>query len=200
MSYLSYYSILDDFDGGAGVLEDELYTPDEKEAFLPKNPGGNVLADAPYGAVSSMNDFGRALLAHMDIRTLLGLVLFVLALSSSPVTALFMVAAASLLLPLPSLVLAYCMAMQLTHTNAANTVSMAIVCSLVALITIVMNHLNVPPYVLIVAYVVLGTLFGVYSLKLAGMTVAGAPKTRMYRGSAYDSGRFKASFSDTNSK
>ena len=67
MSYLNYYNIFDDFQAGAGVMDEELFTPEEEKSFL------------PHAGVAPGNAFFSSILRNADVRTLLGLVLFVIA-------------------------------------------------------------------------------------------------------------------------
>ncbi|QGN68117.1 IMV virion membrane protein [Equine molluscum contagiosum-like virus] len=167
MSYLSYHNIFDEFAAGAGVKDEELFTPEEKALFLPQG------VPAPGGA------FFSNIMRYSDMRTLLGLILFVIALGAPPAIGIFMVGAAALLMPLPCLVIAYCMAMQISHPQAGANVGMAVLCTLAAIAVMIIARSNmVVRAVTVAAYVVLAVLFCVYALRLS----RGAQSTPCARG------------------
>ncbi|QHG62667.1 IMv membrane protein [Cetacean poxvirus 1] len=159
MSYLSYYSGFDEFYGGAGIRDKDLFTEEEKQAFLPKDDPGIVPSNI-------INPF-IGIFIYNDVRTLIGLILFVLAITSSPIIAIIMIAIASIILPFPALVVAYCVSMQIIHLNSSSTLLMAIICTVVAIIIMAITRSS-KTYT-IVSYIILGCLFCIYIFKLTGI-------------------------------
>ncbi|AAC55250.1 MC122L [Molluscum contagiosum virus subtype 1] len=156
MSYLNYYNIFDDFQAGAGVMDEELFTPEEEKSFL------------PHAGVAPGNAFFSSILRNADVRTLLGLVLFVIALGAPPSVGVFMVCAAALLMPLPCLVIAYCLAMQITHPNAGANVGMAVLCVLASVaVMLLVRSVAASAALSLTAAGVLLALFCAYALRLS---------------------------------
>ncbi|ASC55552.1 putative phosphorylated IMV membrane protein-like protein [Seal parapoxvirus] len=189
-TYFSYYNPVEEFEAG-GVLDEELFTNEEQNAFLPKDPGpdGPPLPPAPS---RPGNVAPYSVLQYEDIRVLTGLVIFVLAITSTPVLALVMIGIASIILPLPCLVAAYCAAMQLIHPNAANNTGMAIVCTVMSIVTIIVSHVTGSIGATTFMYIVLGLLFAIYAFRLTGRGVlrnrmaASAPACPVYAGAKSD--------------
>ncbi|AKU76715.1 phosphorylated IMV membrane protein [Orf virus] len=184
-SYFSYYN--DEFTAG-GVQDAELFSPEEQNAFLPKDPGtvDSPLAPANPRPVPGGNIAPYSVLQYEDIRILTGIVIFVLALTSTPVLALVMIGIASLILPLPCLVIGYCAAMQIMHPYAANNTGMAIVCTIMSIVTIIVTHVTGSVGATTFMYIVLGLLFAIYAFRLTGRgivrTRSAAPACPVYAG------------------
>ncbi|AAR07465.1 109L [Yaba monkey tumor virus] len=157
MSYLSYYNMFDDFAAGAGVSERDLFTKEEEESFLPKDDG-NFKVSLP-NFKGSFPD----ILVRNDIKSLIGLILFVLAITTTPVIAVIMIAVAAALIPFPSLVIAYCLSMQIINPTNKTTV-MSIICVAMAIVTIVVNSLSRTAYT--ISYIILAVLFCIYAFNL----------------------------------
>ncbi|ABQ43584.1 IMV membrane phosphoprotein [Tanapox virus] len=158
MSYLSYYNMFDDFSAGAGVSERDLFTREEEESFLPKEDGDFKM---------SLSNFKGAfpdILVRNDVKSLIGLILFVLAITTTPVIAVIMIAVAAALIPFPSLVIAYCLSMQIINPGANKTTAMSIICVAMAIITIVVNSLSRTAYT--ISYIILAVLFCIYAFNL----------------------------------
>nr|WGO62733.1 IMV membrane protein [Wadden Sea poxvirus] len=159
MSYLSYYNMLDDFSAGAGVLDNkELFTEDEQQTFLPR--------DIPNIQLS--NPFSKIFL-YNDIKTLIGLIFFVLAITATPVIAIIMLGVASMLLPFPSLVISYCLAIQIlnTNNNSNRSIGLSIFCILMSIVTIITNIISTSSVFYIISYVILAILFCMYMFNLS---------------------------------
>ncbi|ABI99102.1 IMV membrane protein [Deerpox virus W-1170-84] len=163
MSYLSYYNMFSDFNAGAGVSDMELFTKEEEESFLPRpDESGEYKLNFP-NLKGSFPD----ILMRNDIQSLIGLILFVLAITTTPVIAIIMIAVASALLPFPSLVIAYCLSMQILNfgSNGGNrTIAMSIICVGLAILTMVMNSVSKTAYT--ISYIILAVLFCIYAFNL----------------------------------
>lgn len=162
MSYLRYLNIYDDFDAGAGVMENELFTPDEKASFLPVTESGLG------GGLGGAETFFSALRDARDMRLMAGLVLLVVAINTASwFVALILLLAAATMIPLQYIVVTYCLCMQLLHPNAANHFGMATLCVLLALLVLVVQHFrSVDVTVMIALYILLGLLFITYIIRL----------------------------------
>lgn len=169
MSYLRYLNIYEDFNAGAGVMENELFTPDEKASFLPVT--GTEVTTGP-GTFFSM---GNA----RDIRLLSGLVMLVLAINAANwLVALILLFLASVLIPLQYIVVAYCLCMQMIVPTAMGHFGLAIVCVILAIVVLFARHYErIDHTVLTVLYVLLALLFAVYVVRLprAAVTCATRP-------------------------
>ncbi|WZD65831.1 Phosphorylated IMV membrane protein [Bovine papular stomatitis virus] len=192
-SYYSYYNPVEEFEGG-GVQDAELFTTEEQNAFLPKDPSN---PDAPLPPIvprpgPAGNVAPYSVLQYEDVRVLIGVVIFVLALTSTPVLALVMIGIASLILPLPCLVVGYCAAMQIMHPNAAGNAGMAIVCTLMSIVTIIVSHVTGSVGATTLMYIVLGLLFAIYAFRLTGRGIlrgrmsSAAPACPVYAGAKSD--------------
>ncbi|AIZ77345.1 putative phosphorylated IMV membrane protein [Parapoxvirus red deer/HL953] len=194
-SYFSYYNPVEEFDAG-GVHDAELFTAEEQNAFLPKDPNPDVAPMPLPPAVPRPGVPGNvapySVLQYEDIRILTGIVIFVLAITSTPVLALVMVGIASLILPLPCLVVGYCAAMQIMHPNASGNAGMAIVCTLMSILAIIVSHVTGSVGATTFMYIVLGLLFAIYAFRLSGRGVlrnrvsAVAPACPVYAGAKSD--------------
>uniref|UniRef100_A0AAU7E253 IMV membrane protein n=1 Tax=Rousettus bat poxvirus TaxID=3141933 RepID=A0AAU7E253_9POXV len=164
MSYLRYLNIYDDFDAGAGVMESELFTPDEKASFLPVT-GTGVGAGLGIGGAET---FFSALRDARDMRLMAGLVLLVVAINTASwFVALILLLAAATMIPLQYIVVTYCLCMQMMHPNAANHFGMATLCIILALLVLIVQHFRrVDVTILIALYILLGLLFITYILRL----------------------------------
>ncbi|QDJ95050.1 IMV membrane protein [Hypsugopox virus] len=165
MSYLSYYNMLDDFSAGAGVLDKDLFTKEEENAFLPKVDGDGNGTHHPFNS----NIFSEIFL-YNDVKSLIGLILFVLAITTPPVIAIIMIICASILLPFPSLVIAYCLTTQILNINANKTIGMAIFCIAMAIISIVVS-ITMSTVAYTISYIILAILFCVYVFNLAKLNM-----------------------------
>ncbi|AAL69845.1 SPV106 putative phosphorylated IMV membrane protein [Swinepox virus] len=161
MSYLSYYNMFSDFNAGAGVTDTELFTKEEEEAFLPKHD--NITGEYNFGFPFKGSSFPNILMRN-DIRALIGLILFVLAITTTPVIAVIMIAVASALLPFPSLVIAYCLSVQIINPGNNNATTMSIICVALAIIAIFINSISKTAY--IITYIILAVLFCIYAFNL----------------------------------
>ncbi|ADC53996.1 phosphorylated IMV membrane protein [Pseudocowpox virus] len=187
-SYLTYYNPVEEFSAG-GVQDAELFSAEEQNAFLPKDPGAPDTPLSPIGPrpVPGGNIAPYSVLQYEDIRLLTGIVIFVLALTSTPVLALVMIGIASLILPLPCLVIGYCAAMQIMHPLAAGNTGMAIVCTIMSIVTIIVTHVTGSVGATTFMYIVLGLLFAIYAFRLNGRGImrtrsAAAPACPVYAG------------------
>ncbi|ASK51315.1 IMV membrane protein [Eptesipox virus] len=164
MSYLSYYNMLDDFSAGAGVLDKDLFTKEEENAFLPKvdNNGGSF---NPFN-----NNIFSEIFLYNDVKTLIGLILFVLAITTPPIIAIIMIIGASTLLPFPSLVIAYCLSTQILNVNANKSIGMAIFCVVMAIISIIVS-ITMSTVAYTISYIILAILFCVYIFNLAKLSM-----------------------------
>ncbi|WOC35478.1 phosphorylated IMV membrane protein [Equine parapoxvirus] len=188
-SYLSYYNPVDEFEGG-GVTDEHLFSNEEQNAFLPRGePGPEAPGPLPPSRPGNVAPY--SVLQYEDIRVLIGLVIFVLAVTSTPVMALVMIGIASLILPLPCLVTAYCTAMQLMHPTAVGNTGMAIVCVVMSVVTIIVSHVTGSVGLSSFMYIVLGLLFTIYAFRLTGTSLlrgkgAAAPACPVYAGAKSD--------------
>ncbi|ANS71196.1 imv membrane protein [Pteropox virus] len=188
MSYFSYYNPFSEFEGGAGVLDDELFTEDEQQSFLPRDDISSIIDGKPISPLAPYN-----ILQFEDIRVLLGLILFVLAITSAPLVGLCLIGLAAIVLPLPCLVLAYCLSMQAIYSSYNKTLGMAIICSLMAILAITLTHITCSYHVTVISYIILGVLFCMYVFRLSYFSTPQAcPLMRAGRKTS-----FSASFSDT---
>ncbi|AAK85070.1 putative phosphorylated IMV membrane protein [Lumpy skin disease virus] len=166
MSYLSYYNMFSDFTAGAGVSDNELFTREEEEAFLPKehHEEGEEYKISKHHSLK--NRFPNILM-RSDIRALIGLILFVLAITTTPIIAVIMIAVASALLPFPSLVIAYCLSIQKFSGGVGNNkqIIMSILCVSVSIITLIFRHISSTAYT--ISYIILAILFCVYAFNIS---------------------------------
>ncbi|QEJ79257.1 IMV membrane protein [Goatpox virus] len=165
MSYLSYYNMFSDFTAGAGVSDNELFTREEEESFLPKehHEEGEEYKIKHH----SLKNLFPNILMRSDIRALIGLILFVLAITTTPIIAVIMIAVASALLPLPSLVIAYCLSIQKFIGGVGNNkqIIMFILCVSVSIITLIFRHISNTAYT--ISYIILAILFCVYAFNIS---------------------------------
>ncbi|AGZ95424.1 IMV membrane protein [Goatpox virus] len=166
MSYLSYYNMFSDFTAGAGVSDNELFTREEEESFLPKehHEEGEEYKISKH---HSLKNIFPNILMRSDIRALIGLILFVLAITTTPIIAVIMIAVASALLPFPSLVIAYCLSIQKFIGGVGNNkqIIMLILCVSVSIITLIFRHISNTAYT--ISYIILAILFCVYAFNIS---------------------------------
>ncbi|QAV43039.1 m107L [Myxoma virus] len=165
MSYLSYYNMFTDFSAGAGVSEPELFTKEEEESFFPRlgsdASGGKDTSHLPHLSLpTSLKGLIPNILMRNDIKSLIGLILFVLAITTPPYISVIMLGIASILIPFPSLVIAYCLLLQIVNTTSYGTIGMTIVCVFMSFFTMAMQTMSRTVYT--ISYIILAILFCVY--------------------------------------
>ncbi|ATI21219.1 IMV membrane protein [Eastern grey kangaroopox virus] len=157
MSYLNYYNIFDQFDAGAGVLEDELFTHDEKLSFLPAEHGGQN--DRVYNGI----------MRNGDVRLLISLIMLVLAINTSSILSIVFLCVSAILSPMPAVVIAYCVAVQIGHPQAGRHLGLAILTIIFAIVTIYLNSImGVRRNVKAVLHLILGVMTAVYVFRISG--------------------------------
>ncbi|AAF17990.1 gp107L [Rabbit fibroma virus] len=165
MSYLSYYNMFTDFSAGAGVSDTELFTKEEEESFFPRlgdDASRNTDKSHPLrlSLPTSFKGLIPNILMRNDIKSLIGLILFVLAITTPYYISIIMLGIASILIPFPSLVIAYCLLLQIVSKASYRTVGMTVVCVFMALFTMAMRTVSNTAYT--ISYVILAILFCVY--------------------------------------
>ncbi|ADT91136.1 MV membrane protein [Cotia virus SPAn232] len=165
MSYLSYYNMFNDFSAGAGVKDNDLFTESEEASFLPKQN------DELVGTVGNTTSYPMIkgtfpnILIRNDVKSLIGLILLVLAITSTPIIAVIMLVVAAALLPFPSLVIAYCLSMQIITRGSNTNTMMSIVCVVFATLTMILNTISSIAYT--ISYIILAILFCLYAYNLS---------------------------------
>ncbi|QHR82649.1 MV membrane protein [Brazilian porcupinepox virus 1] len=167
MSYLSYYNMFSDFtefNAGSSAYENELFSSDEEATFLPR-VGEEESSEDPNGKYyPNLRGYIPNILMRNDIKSLIGFILLVLAVTSTPIIAVIMIAVASALLPFPSLVIAYCLSIQITCGGTNTTFIMSVVCVILSLITIFMSTISKTAYT--ISYIILAVLFCIYAYNI----------------------------------
>ncbi|UWX11424.1 CRPV-315 [Crowpox virus] len=107
-NYLNYYNVLEEFDAGAGIKEKELFTEEQQLSFLPKK-GGFDGAERLYSNIINNN----------DLKSLLALIMLVLAINSNSLVALIFIILAAIFVPVPALIIAYCISVHLNNTEGS---------------------------------------------------------------------------------
>ncbi|AWU47152.1 IMV membrane protein [Sea otter poxvirus] len=191
MGYFSYYNPYGEFEGGAGVLDDELFTEDEQQSFLPRDDPSSIIDGKIISPLAPYN-----ILQYEDIRVLLGIIMFVLAITSTPLIGIFLIGLSAIVLPLPCLVIGYCLSMQIIYPTLTKTLGLAIICAIMSILAIILTHVTCSYHVTVVSYIVLAVLFVMYTFRLSysSFPVPGStcPMTKKDRKHT-----FSASFSDT---
>ncbi|ARF02795.1 SWPV1-229 [Shearwaterpox virus] len=107
-NYFKYYNVFEEFDAGAGIKEKELFTEDEQMSFLPKRMEFDG-AERIYSNIIN----------NEDLKSLLALIMLVLAINSNSLVALIFIILAAIFIPVPALVIAYCIAMHLKNPDGS---------------------------------------------------------------------------------
>ncbi|AGU99790.1 m107L [Myxoma virus] len=180
MSYLSYYNMFTDFGAGAGVSDTELFTKEEEQSFFPRlgsdvSGGKDTSHPLRLSMPTSLKGLIPNILMRNDVKSLLGLILFVLAITTPPYISVIMLGIASILIPFPSLVIAYCLLLQIINTTSYRTIGMTVVCVFMSFFTMAMQTVSRTAYT--ISYVILAILFCVYVFNMTRSSSQPPPET-----------------------
>ncbi|AID46921.1 phosphorylated virion membrane protein [Penguinpox virus] len=128
-NYLNYYNVFDEFDAGAGIKEKELFTEEQQLSFLPKKGIGN-------GGFDGVERLYSNIINNNDIKSLLALIMLVFAINTNSLVALIFIILSAIFVPVPALIIAYCIALHLKNGSDATHVGISILLMLASAVTI----------------------------------------------------------------
>ncbi len=121
--------MFDTFDAGAGVLDDELFTEEQNNSFLPRDDNDN----------NNPNNLPFNIFISAESRMLLVLILFVISLMTlkdSPIISIFMILFASIMIRFYTLALAFLISVQIMYPNVNRSGFLALIIGIGAILIV----------------------------------------------------------------
>ncbi|UOX38838.1 P21 membrane protein [Finch poxvirus] len=166
-NYLNYYNVLEEFDAGAGIKEKELFTEEQQLSFLPKK-GGFDGAERLYSNIINNN----------DLKSLLALIMLVLAINSNSLVALIFIILAAIFVPVPALIIAYCIAVHLNNTEGSY-IGISILLMVASAVTIYLTSTSrISKGFKTTIDIILLVILGFYIVKIYGIDKQVAPNSK----------------------
>ncbi|ALA62506.1 phosphorylated virion membrane protein [Turkeypox virus] len=156
-SYLNYYNVYDVFDAGAGIKEKDLFTEEQQLSFLPK------------AKFDGMEKLFSNIFNNDDVKSLIALIMVVLAINTESIISLVFVVISAFFVPVPSLIIAYCVAMYIKNPDGGY-VGISALLMLASIITIYLTSSSrIPNGFRTVIDIILLVILGFYTIKVYGV-------------------------------